>query len=121
MASNRRRHANAVPLALIATWVLVLGALGVAGLGYVYLKNQIHVTGARIKALENELAKLTTQDEVMRAKIATLSSRAALKRRMDEGFIKMVPISDDRLVRVELPARKELNELRAVSNQRHGE
>ncbi len=118
MASNRRRHANAVPLALIATWILVLGTLGAAGLGYVYLKNQIHVTGAKIKSLENELEKLNTQDEVMRAKIAVLSSRDAMNRRLNEGFIKLVPVSDERLVRVEMPSRKAVSELRAVSNER---
>ncbi|MDB6156261.1 MAG: hypothetical protein JWL90_4714 [Chthoniobacteraceae bacterium] len=121
MASNRRRHANAVPLALIATWILVLGAVGVAGLGYVYLKNEIHVTGAKIKSLENELAKLNTQDEVMRAKIAVLSSHDAMKRRLSEGFIKLVPVSDDRLVRVDVSSRKDVSELRAVSNERLAE
>ena len=121
MALNRRRHANALPIASIATWVLVCIFLGGAGLGYVYLKNQIHTTGSKIKALERELAELNTQDEVTRSKIASLSSRSALQRRLNEGFIKLIPISDDRLVRVEALPRKENNELRPVSNERSRE
>ena len=118
MASNRRRHANAVPLASIATWVIGCVFLAGTGLGYVYLKNQIITTGTKTKALERELAELTTQDEVVRSKIALLSSRSALQRRLNDGFIKLVPITDDRLVRVGAPARKEAGELRAVSNER---
>ena len=118
MAFNRHRHANAVPLASIATWVVVCLCLLAAGIGYVYLKNQIHSTGSTIKKFERELAELRTQDEVTRSKIASLSSRAALQRRLNDGFIKLTPITDDRLVRVDAPARKDTNDLRAVSNER---
>ncbi len=118
MAANRHRHANTVPLALITGWVLICVVIGFAGLGYVYLKNQSITTGTKTKALERELAELTTQDEVVRSKIALLSSRAALQRRLDSGFIKLVPITDDRLVRLDLGSRKSASEIRAVSNER---
>ncbi len=121
MANNRRRHANAVPLASIASWVMICLFMCGAGLGYVYLKNQIHTTGTKIKGLERELADLSTQDDVMRSKIASLSSRAALQQRLKDGFIKLVPITDDRLVRVEMPRRKDGGDLRAVSNERVNE
>ncbi len=118
MASNRRRHPNAVPLASICTWVTICLLLGGAGLWYVYLKNQIHSDGTKIKALERELAELATQDEVVSAKVALLSSHSALQRRLADGFIKLIPISDDRLVRLENPARPTQGDLRAVSNER---
>lgn len=118
MASNRRRHANTVPLASIFTWVLCCVFLAGAGLGYVYLKNQIMTTGTKTKALERELADLRTQDEVVRSKITLLSSRSALQRRLNDGFIKLTPITDDRLVRVDSAPRKESGDLRAVSNER---
>lgn len=120
MGTNRLRHPNSVPLGAIATWVMVCVFIGGAGIGYVYLKNQIHASGAKIKTLERELADLATQDEVIRAKIASLSSRAALQRRVDEGFINLIPISDHQLVRVD-EVRKEGNHLRAVANERSKE
>lgn len=113
---NRRRHANAVPLASIATWVVVCIFIGGAGLWYVYLKNQLVTTGTKIKALERELADIRTQDEVVSSKIASLSSRATLQRRLNEGFIKLVPITDDRLVRLDAAPRNDSAEIRAVSN-----
>ncbi|HEX8311189.1 MAG TPA: hypothetical protein VF614_07735 [Chthoniobacteraceae bacterium] len=120
MPANRRRHANAVPLASIATWIVVAAFICAAGLGYVYCKNQLHSTGQKIKGLERELSELVTQNEVVRSKIASLSSRAALQRRVSEGFIKLVPI--ERIVQLNAPGTQSLpSEIRAVSNQRIGE
>ena len=81
-------------------WVVVLAFLSVAGLSYVYFKNQMQSTGNEIKNLESQLALLQTQDDVVRAQISKLSSRAYLQRRLAEGFIQMTPITDDRIVRV---------------------
>jgi hypothetical protein len=116
MGFNRHRHANAVPLGSIAIWITVAAFTCGAGLFYVHCKNQLHITGGQIRLLERDLAALITQDEVVRAKIASLSSHAALQRRLDEGFIKLVPISDDRLVRVEASSPRPANELRPVVN-----
>jgi hypothetical protein len=118
MSFNRRRHANAVSLTSVATWVSVCLFLGGAGLGYVSIKNQAHTKGATIKNLERTLADLKTQDEVVSSKIALLSSRAALQRRVNEGFVKLAPISDERLVRLDVAPKKGGSELRAVSNER---
>ena len=126
MSFNRRRHANAVSLTSIATWVSVCLFLGGAGLGYVSIKNQAHTQGATIKNLERTLAELKKQDEEVSCKIASLSSRETLQRRVNEGlqrrvnegFVKLNPISDDRLVRLNVAPRKEGSELRAVSNER---
>jgi hypothetical protein len=117
MANNRFRNGNTVSVGSLAWWILISCFVGVAALGYVHLKNQIHAAGTKIKLLERELADLNTQDEVVRAKIASLSSRSVLQRRLEDGFIKLVPITDDRLVRLEGTVRGERGELRAVSNQ----
>jgi hypothetical protein len=118
MGFNRRRHANTLPLASIAIWITVAAFVCAAGLFYVYCKNQLHITGTKIKLLERELEALIKQDEVVRAKIASLSSHAALQRRLDDGFIKLVPITDDRLVRVEASPIRAPSELRSVVNER---
>ena len=120
MAQNKFRHENQVKAGPALWWLLIGGLVGVAALYYVQLKNNIHASGARVKTLEKELADLVTQDEVVRAKIALLSSRAVLQKRLDEGFIRLAPITDDRLVQLE-PAgsgvRGGRGELRAVSNR----
>ena len=119
MSSNRRRHANAVPIAWFATWgVVALCALG-GGLGYVWCKNQLYTTGTEIRALERELTELKNKNEVAVSKIAQLSSTAKLQERYDSGFIKLVPITNDRIVVMSGAASKpSVGELRAASNER---
>jgi len=123
MAANRRKHANTVPVAGILRWTVVALFVLIAGLGYVYFKNQQHATGNEIKNLERQLADLTTQNDIVRAKISQLSSRSYLQKRLADGFIHMTPITDDRIVRLNTlpPSRNTAaatsGELRAVSNR----
>ena len=87
-----------------------------AGLGYVYLSNGINADGDQVRKLEKELGALRTQNEVVRTQIGTLTSRNAIQRRLNEGFIKMVQISDGSIVRLNggSPA---IAALRTISNQ----
>lgn len=123
MAANRRKHANTVPVAGIVRWMIVGAFICITGLSYVYFKNQQHTTGTEIKNLERQLAELTMQNDIVRAKISQLSSRAALQKRIADGFIRMTPITDDRIVRLNTapPSRStaaaDANELRAISNR----
>ena len=75
--------------------------LAAAGLSYVYLKNQLHVSGMQRKGLEQELNELIAENNVMEAQIARLTSRTALQRRLDEGFIKLVPITSQAVVHLQ--------------------
>jgi hypothetical protein len=79
--------------------------LALAGLAYVYLTLQLYHLGERRKAIENELASLRTQNDVAAAQIAALTSRSALQRRLKEGYLKMIPVSEDKIVRLTMPAR----------------
>ena len=97
MSTNRRRHANAVPIASFAIWGAIAFFALVGGLGYVWCKNQLYATGTEIRALERELAELKNKNEVSLSKIAQLSSTAKLQERYDTGFIKLVPITNDRI------------------------
>jgi hypothetical protein len=121
MSLNRRRHANAVPLASIATWIVVAAFAGTTGLYYVHCKNELHMSGATIKRLERERDRLRLQDEEVLASIALHSSYPTLKRLLEERYIKLVPITDDRIVRVDAPSAAAENELRGVSNERSTE
>ncbi|MDQ3623305.1 MAG: hypothetical protein M3463_12580 [Verrucomicrobiota bacterium] len=119
MPANRRRHVNAVPIASLATWVVVAAFVCATGLGYVHCKNGLHASGRHIKTLERELAELIKENEVVRTNVAKLSSRAVLQRRLSEGFIQLIPITDDRIVRIG-PGPKKSGEiaLRPVANER---
>ena len=100
MNPNTRRQTNRLQFVTLLRGVIITAFLGVAGLSYVYLKNQMHVCGAQRKEMEQELHDLISENNVMEAQIARLTSRTALQRRLDEGFIKLVPISSQSLVRV---------------------
>jgi hypothetical protein len=92
--------------------------LALAGLGYVYLTLQLYHLGDRKKAIENELASLRTQNDVASAQIAALTSRSALQRRLKEGYLKMIPISEANIVRLTIPAQQPAEEtIRPVANQ----
>ena len=92
--------------------------LGAAGLSYVYFKNQLHGMGDEIRVLEGQLTDLETQNEVARTQISQLSSRGYLQKRLAEGFIHMIPITDDRIARVSrTPESKAGNEVQAVANR----
>jgi len=79
--------------------------LALAGLSYVYLTLQLYHLGERKKAAENELISLRTQSDVARAQIEALTSRSALQRRLKEGYLKMIPISEANIVRLTIPPR----------------
>lgn len=122
MSSNRRRHANAIPIASFATWGLVALFALAGGLGYVWCKNQLYTTGTEIKGLERELAELKNKNDVTLSKIAQLSSTAKLQERFESGFINLVPITNDSIaVLSNAPAKPAAGELRPVSNERSRE
>jgi hypothetical protein len=127
MSTNRRRFANAVPIASFATWALIgIFACG-AGLGYVWCKNQLYVTGSEIKKLEVELAQTKRKNEVARVSITKNSSTLKLRERVASGFTGLMPIPPnrpdhpDRIVvvvgTVDAPGATGHNDLRPVSNQ----
>jgi hypothetical protein len=121
MNRARRKNWNVVDAASLARWIVLTGFLAVTGLSYVYLTIQLYHLGDRKKALENELASLRTQSDVAGVQIAALTSRSALQRRLKEGYLKMVPISERDIVRLTIPARSDKDDaIQPVANQRAG-
>src|SRR2546427_13269643 len=121
MKHSRRKNWNAVNAASLARWIVVTAFLALAGLSYVYLTLQLYHLGERKKSVENELISLRTQNDVASVQIAALSSRSALQRRLKEGYLKMIPISEQNIVRLNAPrpARPE-NAVQPVANKRGG-
>ena len=96
---------------------MVTAFLALAGLSYVYLTLQLYHLGERRKAVENELVSLRTQNDIASAQIAALTSRSALQRRLKEGYLKMVPISEASIVRLAMPpASAEDDAIQPVAN-----
>ena len=95
--------------------------LALIGLVYVYLTLQLYHMGDRKKALENELTSLRAQNDVASVQIAALTSRSAMQRRLKEGYLKMIPISEHNIVRLGGPARP-LGEdaVQPIANKRSG-
>jgi hypothetical protein len=121
MHAPRRKTFNSVNVASMARWILITGFLALTGLIYVYLTLQLYHQGDRKKALENELASLRSQNDVASVQIAALTSRAALQRRLKEGYLKMIPIAEQNIVRLNAPrpSRPE-DALQPVANKRGG-
>jgi len=94
-----------VNAASLARWIVMTAFLALAGLAYVYLTLQLYHLGERRKAVENELASLRTQNDIAAGQIAALTSRSALQRRLKEGYLKMIPVSDSKIVRLTIPAQ----------------
>lgn len=117
MSRSRRKNCNPVDAASLARWIVLVAFLALTGLSYVYLSLQLHRLGDRKKTLETELSDLRDQNEVTRAQIAALTSRAALQHQLKEGSLKMIPIAERNIVRLSLPATNRENSIQPVSNQ----
>jgi len=121
MHAPRRKTFNSVNAASLARWILITVFLGLTGLIYVYLTVQLYHLGDRKKALENELTALRSQNDVASVQIAALTSRSAMQRRLKEGYLKMIPIAEENIVRLSAPVRApEEDAVQPVVNKRAG-
>jgi hypothetical protein len=119
MHAPRRKAFNSVNAASLARWIVITASLALTGLIYVYLTLQLYHLGDRKKALENELASLRAQNDVASVQIAALTSRSAMQRRLKEGYLKMVPISEQNIVRLSAaPHSVAENTVQPVANKR---
>ena len=118
MSRSRRKNLNTVDAASLARWIVLTAFLALTGLSYVYLTIQLYHLGDRKKALEVELNALRTQNDVASGQITALTSRSALQRRLKEGYLKMIPISERNIVRLTIPARPDDDAVQPVVNRR---
>ena len=119
MASNRRRHANAIPIASFITWAVVALFALAGGLAYVWCKNQLYTTGTEIRSCERELAELKDKNEVTLSKIAQLCSTAKLQERFENGFFDAIPITNEHIVFIpNVEGKPAVSAVRPASNER---
>ena len=105
MNRSRRRDCNTVNAASLARWIVMTAFIALAGLAYVYLTLQLYHLGERRKAVETDLASLRTKNDFAAGQIAALTSRTALQRRLKDGYLKMIPVSESKIVRLTIPTR----------------
>ena len=121
MQRARRKQFNAINAASLARWIIVTAFLAVTGLIYVYLTVQLYHLGDQKKKLEVELVNLRSEIDVANVQIAALTSRSALQRRLKEGYLKMIPIAEQNIVRVNPPSgTRGEDAIQPVSNPRAG-
>ena len=121
MHAPRRKNFNSVNAASLARWIVITAFLALTGLIYVYLTLQLYHQGDRKKALENELTSLRSQNDVASVQIAALTSRSAMQRRLKEGYLKMIPIAEQNIVRWSSPPRVRVEDtVQPVANPRAG-
>jgi hypothetical protein len=117
--SRGRHQVNSINAAGLARWVAVTCIFAVTGLIYVYLNLQLYSLGDQKKALENELVSLRHQNDDSSVQIAALTSRTALQRRLKEGYLKLVPIPEESIVRLgTVPGAPGEDDIQPVSNRR---
>ncbi len=121
MNRRRRQEFNPVDAPALARWIVIFIFLAATGLSYVYLSVQLHTLGNQRKQIEREIAEVRTQTEDARVQIAALTSRTALKRRLQEGSLQMIPITEESIVRLNASARPPgADDVQPVVNQRGG-
>jgi len=121
MHAPRRKTFNSVNAASLARWIALTGFLALTGLVYVYLTLQLYHLGDHRKALENELASLRVQNEIARANITARTSHLALQRQLKDGYLKMIPIAERNIVRLNAPRPARVEDaVQPVTNKRGG-
>jgi hypothetical protein len=121
MHAPRRKAFNSVNAASLARWIVITAFLALTGLIYVYLNVQLHQLGTRQKALENELASLRGQNDEARVRIAALASPPAIERRLKEGYLEMISISEHNIVRLNAATRpRKEDAVQPIANKRAG-
>jgi len=121
MHAPRRKNFNSVNAASLARWIVLTGFLALTGLIYVYLTLQLYHLGDHKKALENELASLRVQNDIARATITARTSHLALQRQLKDGYLKMIPIAERNIVRLNVPRPVRVEDaIQPVANKRGG-
>ncbi len=101
--NTRRRPNNKVQLPKIFIVLLAAITVGGAGVCFISLKNTQHALGDKVRQTERELRELRSRNQDFQSRIARLSSRMALRRQVDTGFVALIPVQATAIARL-MPA-----------------
>lgn len=96
----RTRAINTLQLSRVFACLLLAVVAGAAGLCYVSLKNTQHALGERVRETERQLREFRARNQDYQSRIASLSSRMALRRKLESGFITMIPVPATAIARL---------------------
>lgn len=97
---SRARQEQAASLGMLARWLAVVVFVGLLGLFYVQMKQKLAADGNLCRDLENAVRELDEKLLVVDTDIRRLTGRPSLERRREEGFIRVVDVTDSRVVRL---------------------
>jgi len=116
---RRRQKFNPINAPSLARWIVIFVFVAATGLSYVYLSVQLHTLAYQSKKLEGESNELRTQTKNAEVQIAALTSYSALRRRLQEGYLKMIPVTNQRIVQLNPPTRAvDDDSVRPIANER---
>ncbi len=104
MKSTARRPINHIQISKVALLLFTVLVVGSAGVCYVSLKNTQHALGGKVRETELRLNEIRARNQDLQSRIASQSSRTALKRQLDAGFIAMISVQDTAIARLTPPA-----------------
>jgi len=109
MSSNRRRTTNKIEVNFLVGGLVIGFLIVLAGLFFVYLKNQQYAVGNQSRLIEAALREEEARDDALKAKITSMTSRGALQRRLNDGYISLQPIRDTAIARITPPSTAEVD------------
>lgn len=115
---NTKKRVNTINALPIFKWMMIACSLGGIGLQIVHLKNKQFQLGQNIWQLEHTLRETHTRNQVLLAEIATLSSRAAIQKKLKSMAVVMHAIKDQCIARVLILKISEEDEVRTACNER---
>jgi hypothetical protein len=121
MPASENPHKDVTPIhiAPLFKWLMLASIVASCGLLFVSIKNQQHFLGEQTRGIERQARDVRAQNEVLLARISTLSSRVELQRKLNQGLIALQPIQDHCIARIGQPVTVEKDGvLRTAANER---
>lgn len=87
-------------LGFLVPWLALVVFMAVLGFCYVHLKHRLTADGNLCRELEIAVRDLDEKLVGVTSDIRKLTGRPSLERRRQEGFIRMMDVSDSRIVRL---------------------
>jgi cell division protein FtsB len=112
----RRAPAPSIRIASLCKVIIAAVFIASAGISYVYLKNQLKLSGDAQIQLERDLAEIRKENESMQLQIDSLTSLSAIKKKIAQNSFGLVPITTDQVVRLNRDDPTG-DDLRVVSNR----
>jgi hypothetical protein len=117
MNRPQKKSTYSIRASSICKLIVAMTFTAIAGLSYVYLKNQLNDFGNEQVALEKDLGDLQRDNQIIETTLGSLSSRRELMKSLAKDSRGLIPITTDQVVRLNQGRGPVGDELRVVSNR----